>query len=266
MSILEKLHAINHLKGKADESVPRKDWDQAFLEKVKIEFTYNSNKIEGNTISYGQTVKLLRDLVTPKNTTAGEVLDVVNHHKILNIVFKNYHFENISEESIKDLHYALMKNIEQWGDDGLYSPGKYKNFENVTVRSTGKVHKYMQPSDVPRAMAGLVETTNTLLKNSDINSSEKHPLSIAALFHQRFLNEIHPFADGNGRIGRIFMNLILLKKGYPPIFIKDVNRDEYLKRFEIADQEPDAMLEFLADRLIESLELKIDYGREGVGN
>jgi len=259
MSIFQKLQQINLLKNEADRLMPQEDWDQSFLEKVKVEFTYNSNKIEGNTITYGQTVKLLQELVTPKNATAGEVLDMVNHQMILNTVFKNYHAKEITEESIKDLHGELMKNIEQWADDGLYSPGHYKTFENVTVRSTGKIHPYMQPSEVPKAMAELVEKTNTRLKEADINDKDKHPLAAATWFHQHFLNKIHPFSDGNGRIGRIFTNLILLKKGYPPIFIKEVNRNEYLKRFEMVELEPDAMLDFMADRLIESLQIKLDY-------
>lgn len=257
MKIFEKLQAIDVLKRKVDELTPQKDWDQAFLEKVKVEFTYNSNKIEGNTITYGQTVKLLLDLVTPKNANAGEVLDIVNHQMVLNIVFKNYHLDNISEESIKELHKALMKNIEQWSDDGLYSPGKYKAFDNVTVRSTGKIYTYMSPVDVPQAMKELVKETNMRIEKTDINDPDKHPLTVATWFHQKFLNDIHPFSDGNGRIGRIFTNLILLKKGYPPIFIKDVNRNEYLKCFELV--EPDAMLDFMADRLIESLQIKLDY-------
>jgi Fic family protein len=75
-------------------------------------------------------------------------------------------------------------------------------------------------------------------------------------------NEIHPFADGNGRIGRIFTNLILLKKGFPPIFITDVDRKDYLQRFELAEENPEAMLDFMADRLIESLEMKIAFSGE----
>jgi Fic family protein len=259
MSIFQKLQQINSIKDEADRLMPQKDWDQSFLEKVKVEFTYNSNKIEGNTITYGQTVKLLQDLVTPKNATAGEVLDMVNHQMVLNTVFKNYHSKEITEDSIKELHRVLMKNIEQWGDDGLYSPGLYKAFENVTIRSTGKIHPYMQPSKVPKAMAELVEETNIRLNEVDINTTDKHPLTIATWFHQRFLDKIHPFSDGNGRIGRIFTNLILLKKGYPPVFIKDVNRNDYLKRFEVVEQEPDAMLDFMADRLVESLQVKLDY-------
>jgi Fic family protein len=259
MIFFEKLQTINKLKNKVDELAPPKDWNQDFLEKVKLEFTYNSNKIEGNTITHGQTVKLLQDLVTPKNATAGEVLDIVNHHMILNSVFKNYHSKAISEESIKELHKALMKNIEQWNDDGLYSPGQYKAFENMTVRSTGKIYAYMQPKEVPQAMTRLIKETNMRIEKADINDPDKHPLTIATWFHQKFLNEIHPFSDGNGRIARIFTNLILLKKGYPPIFIKDLNRNEYLKCFELVEQEPDAMLDFMAERLIESLQIKLEF-------
>jgi Fic family protein len=94
------------------------------------------------------------------------------------------------------------------------------------------------------------------LKDIDVNDVNRHPLSIATYFHQQFLNVIHPFSDGNGRIGRIFTNLILLKNGYPPVFIKEVNKDEYLKRFELSDNDMNPMLEFMADRLIESLEDK----------
>jgi Fic family protein len=263
MTLPEKLVSINEMKRKADDLRPPKDWDQAFLQKVKIEFTYNSNKIEGNTITYGQTVKLLRDLVTPKGATAGEVLDMVNHHLVLNTIFKNYHSREITEESIKELHAALMKNIEQWNDDSSFSPGKYKAFENVTVRSTGKIYKFMQPADVAKAMAELIRETNAKLSNSDASDPDRHPLTIAVFFHQRFLNEIHPFDDGNGRIGRIFTNLILIKKGYPPLFIQDVDRLEYLRRFELTEKEPNAMLNFLADRLIESLRAKIEYIEQG---
>jgi len=259
MNIAEKLDLINTLKSKIDKLSPQKAWEEAFLNKVKIEFTYNSNKIEGNTITYGQTVQLLKDLVTPKNATTGEFLDMVNHKMVLDVVFNNYHSQGITEESIKELHRELMKNIAQWSDDGLYSPGKYKEFENFTVRSTGKIHAYMQPAEVEKAMVQLVNETNTLLENADPDDVLRHPLAIASNFHQTFLNEIHPFSDGNGRIGRIFTNLILLKKGYPPVFIREVNKDEYLKRFELSDKESTVMLDFLADRLIESLQSKLDF-------
>jgi Fic family protein len=164
-----------------------------------------------------------------------------------------------SEENIKELHRELMKDIDQWGDDGLYSPGQYKAFENMTVRSTGKIYAYMLPSQVGKAMEELIYRINESLKNVDISDLDKHPLTVATYFHQQFLNSIHPFSDGNGRIGRIFTNLILLKNGYPPIFIKEVDKDEYLKRFALSDNDLNPMLDFMADRLIESLEEKFEF-------
>jgi Fic family protein len=105
-------------------------------------------------------------------------------------------------------------------------------------------------------MEKLINETNESLTKVDVNGTNKHPLTIATYFHQQFLNRIHPFSDGNGRIGRIFTKLILLKNGYPPVFIKEVNKDEYLKRFELSDNDINPMLDFMADRLIESLEEK----------
>jgi Fic family protein len=259
MSVADKLKHIDSLKGKIDQLSPRKDWDDAFFRKVKIDFTYNSNKLEGNTLTYGQTIKLLRDFVAPRNAASGEVLDMINHQKILDIVFANYRSQSISEENIKELHRELMKDSAQWADYGLYSPGKYKSFENMTVRSTGKIHMYMLPGQVPDAMIELVQQTNELLKNADVVVINNHPLKIATYFHQQFLNVIHPFSDGNGRIGRIFTNLILLKNGYPPVFIKEVNKDEYLKRFELSDNDMEPMVDFMADRLIESLGEKWEF-------
>src|SRR3984957_20736661 len=111
MGTTGKFHLINRLKEEADHLAPNKEWDLAFLDKVKIEFTYNSNKIEGNTITYGQTIKLLKELVTPKHATTGEVQDLINHHQVLDIVFKNFRSETISVENIQELHRALMKII-----------------------------------------------------------------------------------------------------------------------------------------------------------
>lgn len=260
MNIAEKLRFADDLKNKIANSNPQKNWDDAFYKKVKIDFTYNSNKLEGNTLTYGQTIQLLRDFVTPKHTTPGELLDMINHQKILDIVFTNYRSQSFSEENIRTLHRELMKNRDQWGDEGEFNPGQYKSFENFTVRSTGKIHAYMLPDQVKKEMEDLVAYTNNKLTDAGHNDIlENHPLFIATYFHCQFLNKIHPFADGNGRIGRIFMNLILIKKGYPPVFIKEVNRTEYLKCFELSDDDISPMFDFMADRLIESLEEKFEF-------
>jgi Fic family protein len=259
INISEKFKQIDTLKSRINELKPGKDWDDAFFKKVKLEFTYTSNKLEGNTLTYGQTIKLLRDFVTPKDATRGEVLDMINHQKILDSIFINYRSQEISEENIKQLHRELMKDRAQWGDDGLYRPGEYKEFENMTIRATGKIHAYILPNQVSKEMQVLISVTNESLRKADPVDVNLHPLTIATYFHQQFLNVIHPFSDGNGRIARIFLNLILLKSGYPPILIKEINKDEYLKRFELSDNDIHPMLDFMADRLIESLEEKFEF-------
>lgn len=150
-----------------------------------------------------------------------------------------------------------MKDISQWADDGYYSPGNYKTFDNYAVRSNGRVHGYLEPSKVPAAMTELVNKINEKVGAINDNAKETHTLTIATWFHQEFLDKIHPFADGNGRIGRIFMNLILLKSGYPPIFITDIDRQSYLNRFELEGS--DVMLDFMCDRMLDSLEVKRNF-------
>lgn len=104
--IAQKIERINALKSKITELSPLKEWDNAFFEKVKIDFTYNSNKLEGNTLTYGQTIELLKNFVTPKNAAPGELLDLINHQNILDNVFNNYNSKSLSEENIKALHKA----------------------------------------------------------------------------------------------------------------------------------------------------------------
>lgn len=259
MTIDEKLDYADSVKAQIEELHPNKQWNESFLRSVKYEFTYVSNKLEGNVLTYGQTIQLLQHLVTPKNAPPGALLDIINHQKVLDSVFANFSSKKLSVENIKSLHWELMKNPSQWADDGLYSPGQYKSFENMTVRSSGKIHQYMHPSEVASAMGKLVEQVNNSLASPINKTPREHILFTATFFHQIFLNKIHPFSDGNGRIARIFMNLLLLQKGYPPIFITEVDKDEYLRRFELSDTEIHPMLDFMCDRLIESLERKMSF-------
>lgn len=254
----EKFEKINSLKNRIDSLNDMKEWDDSFIEKVKTDFTYNSNKLEGNALTFGQTIAALKDFVTPGSHASSDVLDVINHQEILDVVFDNYRTEKISVENILQLHKVLMKYIVQWEDDGHYSPGRFKMFENATMLSGGKIYRYLPPAEVPDAMEALVTAINHQLTGVDYADINRHPLTIATRFHQQFL-DIHPFSDGNGRIARIFVNLILLKTGFPPIFIRDVDRKTYLHLFELSQKDILPMQEFFADKLLESLDVKLDF-------
>jgi Fic family protein len=260
MVIEDQFKTINRLQNQILKLAPHPEkWDEEYLDKVKVDFTYASNHLEGNKISHGQTVQILKDFVSPKDAAVSDYLDILNHKKVLDIVFENYASEQITEGNIKKLHRELMKNIAQWGDDVYYDPGKYKIFENRTYRSDGKEHLYADPDDISSAVASLIKETNEALKNVDSKNIESHPLTIATRFHFVFLNQIHPFGDGNGRIARIFMNLILLQSGFPPIFINQMDKKQYLECFTQEEKKEGAMLEFMAIRLIESFKAKRKY-------
>lgn len=162
MDILAKLKKIDRLKKKLDNFNISEDWDHDFIEKVKIDFTYNSNKIEGNALTYGQTLQLLKEFVAPKNTSTGDCLDILNHQQVLDEVFEQYQATEITEANIRRLHKVLMQSPDQWADSIHYDPGKYKILENVTIRPSGKVHYYNQPEEVSSALADLIKETNNV--------------------------------------------------------------------------------------------------------
>jgi Fic family protein len=258
-SIIEKINLL-HAKVKA-LSVDNK-WDKDFIEKVKIDFTYNSNKLEGNTLTYGETISFLKNITVPQKSQK-DLLDIENHQAILDKVFEQFD-QPFSVEFIKDIHRELMKDYDQWDYETLPNPGQFKIFENYAVLPSGKIKEYMRPSEVENAMNELINTTNTLLSQSDLNDIKKHPLTIATAFHNRFLNDIHPFQDGNGRIVRIFSNIILLKCGFPPIFIEtqdNIEREKYLNTIHESEQKNDLvpMTKFCGKKLIESLERKHSF-------
>ncbi|TKC08543.1 Fic family protein [Pedobacter frigoris] len=257
MSIEKKLNKINVLQRQIQKkSSNQEKWNADFIEQVKIDFTFSSNKLEGNSITYGQTIQILKDFITPKDASVSDFLDIVNHKKVLDAVFENYESEQITEANIKKLHKELMKSFVQWSDGIHPNPGSYKIMDNRTYRSNGKEHIYLNPEDVLVAMAKLIDETNEALKSINIKSLTHHPLTIATNFHYQFLNIIHPFGDGNGRLARIFMNLILLQQGFPPIFIKVIDKTEYFDCFTKEEKIPGTMLDFMADRMIESLKEK----------
>jgi Fic family protein len=255
----ERLLKINSLKHEIDQISPKGNWDDAYYEKIKIEFTFQSNKIENNPISYGQTVQFLKNAITPKNIALKDCVDIKNHYEILDQIFKSFNVK-LYENQFIELHKVLMKDEFQWNDLESYSPGKYKWDTNFTFREGNVIHYYLDYKLVPEAIHDLVLIVNEKLGEVDFNVLEKHPISIATYFHNRFLGEIHPFADGNGRICRIVTNNILLKSGLPPLFIRDIDKAKYFKLFENSSSvNLGPMLDFFADEMINNLISKKEF-------
>lgn len=211
---------IERLKERINQLITPKDWGQLFAIEEQYRFTYNSNKLEGNSLTFGETINFLTKSIIPKNRPIGHIQDISNHQKVLNLITNSYYHREITEKWIKDIHQHLMKDTIQWDDDGYYSPGQYKQFENFAITQEGKVKSFCKPDRVGVEMVAFIRQLN--------ESVNRMPISeLCADTHQCFIGEIHPFAGGNGRVGRILINTILMKQNYTPIPF-DIERDTYL--------------------------------------
>jgi len=185
-----------------------------------VEWTYNSNGIEGNTLTISETKLILEDGITVGGKTLREHFEVINHQKAISsleeIVHPSYELRSLDLLSI---HRMVMTNIM---DDyaGRFRPGM--------VRITGANFTPPNASKVGEMIDDLVEFINLNQNSYDI-------VTLATIFHHRFV-WIHPFNDGNGRTARLAMNLLFLKEGYPPAFILLNDRKKYISALQLANQ------------------------------
>ena len=181
-------------------------------EEFLTEYTYNSNAIEGNTLTLRETDMVLRGLTIDKKSLK-EHLEVIGHKEAFDYV-KQLVSENveISEKLIKDIHYLVL--ADKKDDRGVY--------RRIPVRIMGAAHEPVQPYLIIPKMEELLE---------EYKNSTEDIVTKLARFHIEFEN-IHPFIDGNGRTGRLLINLELMKAGYPPIDIKFSDRLKYYEAFD----------------------------------
>ncbi len=207
---------VDSLKKELDSKRPiPKETLKSLRESINLEWTYNSNGIEGNTLTLRETQVVLEG-ITVGGKSIKEHLEAINHEKAIlfldDLVKDN---EPISEWNIKNIHQLILKNIDN------ENAGRYRK-ENVTIK--GATHIPPDYLKVPELMEKLILTYNTW--------SEYHPIIQAALLHGELV-KIHPFVDGNGRTSRLLMNLDLMNSGYNPVIIKKESR---LKYYEALDK------------------------------
>jgi Fic family protein len=239
MKPIEKgLLELNELCSKFQKTRSFESWSEDEKENLKNNLTYHSSKIEGLTLDYGDTIKFLRDSLVLPGTRIKDLYDLKNHKAVLDKIFSSYDRLLLTEELVKELHAELMKDDAQWEVQDVYlaGPGEYKTENNYTNRPGG-FHMYLEFAEVPKAMRQLIGETSDHLKNADLYNSQRHPLTIIARFHFKFL-EIHPFSDGNGRMARLLTTLMLIKYGFPPIIIEGDEREEYFDALIKSEQDP----------------------------
>ena len=207
------LEMIDRKKTELDTRRPLAEGEIARLtEEFVVEFTYNSNAIEGNTLTLRETDMVLRGLTIDQKPLKDH-MEAVGHKDAFYFVRDQVKEQApLSERVIKQIHYLVLADKEE--DRGVY--------RRVPVRIMGAKHEPVQPYLIQPKMEQLLEA---------YKNSTEHIIPRLAQFHIEF-EGIHPFIDGNGRTGRLLVNLELMKAGYPPIDIKFTDRIAYYNAFD----------------------------------
>ncbi|MDR1323013.1 MAG: Fic family protein [Candidatus Margulisbacteria bacterium] len=257
--ITNGLADIDRLKGELDALKPfDAEITRYFKDYLDAELTYNTNAIEGSTLSFFDTKEILQKGYVYKATPTREILEVINHRDAIRyletLTSKPPYI--VSVEEILNLHREILKGIRN------DRAGKFRQ-EDVYIRirnadGTAGVKNFPEWQKAPDKITALLQWLRD-------NERNYHPVILAAEFHYRFVS-IHPFIDGNGRTSRLLMNLILLQNGYPYANIKITDREKYITAITTADKTQD-MTEFylvVVDALITMLQLYIKTFKERI--
>lgn len=209
---------LDKLKSKLDDHRPLSTLILKNLhEDLLLKWTYNSNAIEGNTLTLQET-KVALEGITVGGKSLREHFEALNHKEAILFIEKLAQTNEIlNEYSIKSIHALILKNIDE------QNAGKYRD---INVLISGAEHKPPQSIEISSKMHKFITWYQDNYKNL-------HPVELAARVHIEFVG-IHPFVDGNGRTARLLMNLELIKKGFPPAIIKIENRLEYYQALDLA--------------------------------
>ncbi|QQR55443.1 Fic family protein [Candidatus Peregrinibacteria bacterium] len=210
---------------------------------IALDWTYNSNAIEGNSLTLRETQLVLEDGVTIKGKSLREHFEAKNHERAIQFLMQLVKEKTkLTEDIILKLHALVLDGIEE------DFAGRYRNGR---VRITGANFVPPNPLKVPDLMERLMEWVKRSLK-------QLNPVCFAAQLQHRFI-WIHPFFDGNGRTGRLLMNLSLMQKGYPPAVILKNDRKKYYDALNQANEGDYEKLDLLVAQAIErSLDLYLE--------
>ncbi|MDZ7360400.1 MAG: Fic family protein [candidate division KSB1 bacterium] len=237
LSLTQLLEEIDTLQEKINSQKPFQEaiWS-TIQEKLRIEWTYDSNALEGSTLTKGETYFFLREGLTVEGKPFKDFLDARNHAEAIDYLYQIIEDERpITPGLMKEFNKLLLSGIthtEALNEMGQRvqqpaTPGEYKRLPNHVLQADGTIHRYTEPLHVPAEM-------NELFKWIQESFVHKHPVVISAVAHYNLVR-IHPFDDGNGRGARILMNLILIKKHYVPAIIRKEQRRAYLETLGLAD-------------------------------
>ena len=228
--IMERWNALQPLPERDREMLGRR---------FAIDFNYNSNHIEGNTLTYGQTEILLlfgkvigeAEIKDVQEMTASNVgLRMITEGAVRKEVPLTQNFIRALHKTLLREDYTVYRNLPGGQVTGyIIHAGQYKTRPNSVITRYGDRFDYASPEETPALMADLVDWYNTAEQSGKFT-----PVELAAIFHYRYIR-IHPFEDGNGRMARLMSNYILARHGYPMIVVRSRKKNEYLEALHKTD-------------------------------
>lgn len=219
---------------------------QKLNEYLKVKYTFNSNKIEGNTLSLQETHLVVQEGITIGGKSMREHLEAINHAEAIDYIMDLAQNKiPLDQHTLLGIHQLVLKSID------AEHAGRYRTFG---VRISGSVH-------VPPDAFQLQELMGGYFKNYNKQKKSLHPVILAAEMHERLVS-IHPFVDGNGRTSRLIMNLILVQNGWPICILKGDNaaRISYYKALEEVqvNNNTEPFYELIIDLCSESIQEWLD--------
>jgi len=266
MNLKQLIKKIDTLKNQIDKLRPLDpDLERQIMQKLRFYWNFHSNSLEGNSLTLGETKVLLLHGLTASGKPLKDHLEITGHNEailLLDEVVKEK--RPLTETFIREMHKIILKEpyyIPAITPDGIPTQrqvkiGQYKTTPNYVLTKSGETFYFASPEETPAKMNDLMDWYKKFTGNIKM-----HPVELASQFHYKIIL-IHPFDDGNGRISRIFMNLILMMKGFIPIIIKTQNKDDYFHALRQADgSNIDGFNEYISIQLLRSLELYLQCAK-----
>lgn len=242
------------------QPLKREDSDRLWR-KLRLDWNYHSNHIEGNTLTYGETEILLIHGQATGDHGLRDYMEMKAHDVAIDHMRHLVDDDRpLTEADIRDFNRILLKE-SFWKDaitpDGQSSrieilPGEYKKQPNNVRTASGEIFRFADPAEVPIRMNELVQWLRAALDRKEL-----HPVEIASKLHHDFVL-IHPFGDGNGRTARLLVNYVLMRNGFLPLIVPTEQKDRYLAALRRADTgELRALTDYLAKCAESSMNLGI---------
>jgi Fic family protein len=256
VALKKELDALRPLTPKQESKI----W-----QKFRFDWNYHSNNIEGNSLTFGETKSLLLHNITAQGKPLKDHIEITGHNEAIDALTNfTKGSEPLSESFVRNLHVLILRERYQSHavtPDGVptrkwIEVGQYKTSPNHVRTVTGEIFRFAEPIDVPNKMRELVT-----FSNENAVASDAAQIVAAAKVHYDFVL-IHPFDDGNGRMARLMMNLLLIKHGFPPAIIKTQDKENYFAALRQADGGQIAVFaEYIAGCVCASLKIMLAGAR-----